>query len=306
MNSLFMTLDQLKVLCAVIEAGSFSAAAERLNRVQSAVSIAIKKLEESLDIKIFDRDAYRPQLTEAGFEIHRQALTILKQTDFLNYTAEQLAIGEESEISIAIDGICPLELITKNLKSFKDDHPHVRIQLYIEYLGSMERLNQGTIDIAFTQVLEWPTWIDAIPLVEIPYLPVVAADHPLAINDNGIYQDLEKFTQIVVSSSQKTPLSVNVMEEATIWHVGDFSSKRQLIKEGFGWGYMPQHMIDTDLKENKLVALNLGQGSKKNKIKSQRTENTITTHQLYIVRRNDRPIGPLASRFWNLFEDSIS
>ncbi|MFT5396520.1 MAG: DNA-binding transcriptional LysR family regulator, partial [Gammaproteobacteria bacterium] len=114
-----MTLDQLKVLCAVIETGSFSAAANKLNRVQSAVSIAIKKLEESLDIKIFDRDAYRPQLTEAGVEIHRQALTILKQTNFLNYTAEQLAIGEESEITIAIDGICPLAVITKNLKEFK-------------------------------------------------------------------------------------------------------------------------------------------------------------------------------------------
>jgi DNA-binding transcriptional LysR family regulator len=301
-----MTLDQLKVLCAVIETGSFSAAAEKLNRVQSAVSIAIKKLEESLDIKIFDRDAYRPQLTEAGIEIHRQALTILKQTDFLNYTAEQLAIGEESEIAIAIDGICPLDLITHNLKSFKDDHPHVRIQLYIEYLGSMERLNQGTIDLAFTQVLDWPTWIDAIPLVEIPYLPVVAADHPLAVNCNNVKQDLEKFTQIVVSSSQKTSLSVNVMQQATIWHVGDFSSKRQLIKEGFGWGYMPQHMIDTDLKKNKLVALNTGQRNNKDNDKSRRVENTITTHQLYIVRRNDRPIGPLATQLWNLFEENIS
>ncbi|GJM05406.1 MAG: LysR family transcriptional regulator [marine bacterium B5-7] len=301
-----MTLDQLKVLCAVIETGSFSAAAEKLNRVQSAVSIAIKKLEESLDIKIFDRDAYRPRLTEAGVEVHRQALTILKQTDFLNYTAEQLAIGEESEISIAIDGICPLDLITKNLKGFKEDNPHLRIQLYIEYLGGMERLSQGTIDIAFTQVLEWPTWIDAIPLVEIPYLPVVAADHPLAMTDNAINKEIDKFTQIVVSSSQKTPLSVNVMEEATIWHVGDFSSKRQLIVEGFGWGYMPQHMIDTDLKENKLVALNLGQGNKNSKIKSRHSENIVTTHQLYIVRRNDRPIGPLASRFWNLFEEGIS
>ncbi len=57
------------------------------------------------------------------------------------------------------------------------------------------------------------------------------------------------------------------MEEATIWHVGDFSSKRQLIKEGFGWGYMPQHMIDTDLEEHTLVALNLGRGNKNSKVK---------------------------------------
>lgn len=301
-----MTLDQLKVLCAIIETGSFSAAAEKLNRVQSAVSIAIKKLEESLDIKIFDREAYRPQLTMAGKEIHRQAINILKQTDFLNYTAEQLAIGEESEIVIAIDGICPLNIITPNLKIFKNKHPHIRIQLFIEYLGSMERLNQETIDIAFTQVLEHPTWIDAIPLIKIPYVPVVAADHVLAVDSTNPNQNLAQHTQIVVSSTQQTALSVNVMQDATIWHVGDFDSKRELIKEGFGWGYMPQQMIDKDLEENKLVVLNLEQGNKKIKEKLHRVENTVITHQLYIVRRNDRPIGPLASRFWNLFEESAN
>jgi DNA-binding transcriptional LysR family regulator len=301
-----MTLDQLKVLCTVIETGSFSAAAEKLNRVQSAVSIAIKKLEESLDIKIFDRDAYRPQLTEAGIEIHRQALTILKQTDFLNYTAEQIAIGEESEITIAIDGICPLDVITKNLKQFKSLHPHVRILLYVEYLGVMERLNQEAIDIGFTQVLETPEWLEAIPLIDIPYLPVVAPDHPLLDIDNNIKQKLAEHTQIVVSSSQHSSLTVNVSEEASIWHVGDFDSKRQLIKEGLGWGYMPQHMIDNELKENKLVILDMDQGKKKLKVKSRQLQKTINSHQLYIVRRNDRPIGPLASSFWDLFEESIA
>ena len=301
-----MTLDQLKVLSAIIETGSFSAAAEKLNRVQSAVSIAIKKLEESLDVKIFDREAYRPTLTTAGIEIHRQAITILKQTNFLNYTAEQLAIGEESEITIAIDGICPLEVITKNLKTFKAEHPHVRIQLYVEYLGVMERLNQETIDIGFTQVLETPGWLEAIPLIDIPYLPVVASDHPLLEIDNNIKQKLAEHTQIVVSSSQQSSLTVNVSEEASIWHVGDFDSKRQLIKEGLGWGYMPQHMIDNELKENKLVVLDLERGNKRQKGKSRRLEKTLTAQQIYIVRRNDRPIGPVASSLWNLFEESIN
>ena len=300
-----MTLDQLKVLCTIIDSGSFSAAAGKLNRVQSAVSIAIQKLEESLAITIFDREGYRPQLTEAGKEIHKQALIILKQTDFLNYTAEQLAIGEEAEISIAIDGICPLELITPILKRFKDDHPHLRIQLFIEYLGSMDRLEEGSINLAFTQVLEWPAWIDTVPWIEIPYIPVVSPEHALAAESNISNQNLEQHTQIVVSSSQHTPLSVNVMQEATIWHVGDFASKLQLIKEGFGWGYMPQHLIDKDLKNKKLIVLNLNSGKKNIKSKSARVKENVTTHQVYMVRRNDRPIGPLATRFWKLFKESI-
>jgi len=301
-----MTLDQLKVLCTIIDTGSFSAAAEKLNRVQSAVSIAIKKLEESLDIMIFDREGYRPQLTESGKEIHRQALTILKQTDFLNYTAEQLAMGEEAEIAIAIDGICPLDRITPVLKVFTIDHPHVRIQLYIEYLGSMERLNQESIDMAFTQVLEWPTWVEAIPWIEIPYIPVTAPEHPLALDSDNAKRNLEQHTQIVVSSSQQAPLSVNVMQEATIWHVGDFASKRQLLKEGFGWGYMPQHLIESDLKENKLTVLNLEKSKTKVKGKYGRVQDKVTIHQVHLVRRNDRPIGSLATKFWSLFEESIN
>lgn len=300
-----MTLDQLKVLCAIIETGSFSGAAESLNRVQSAVSIAIKKLEASLDIKIFNRDAYRPTLTTAGIEVHRQALTILKQANFLNYTAAQLAIGEEPEITVAIDGICPLEVITNKLKKFKMSYPHVRIQLYVEYLGSMERLKQETIDIAFTQVVERPGWLEAIPLIEIPYLPVVAPDHPLVNIDKNIRHRIEEFTQIVVSSSQSTSLSVNVMEEASIWHVGDFDSKRQLIKAGLGWGYMPQHMIDNELKEHKLVVLDLEHDKKKQKRKSPRVHKTLNSQQIYLVRRSDRAIGPVADSFWNLFEENI-
>ncbi|MEE9286606.1 MAG: LysR family transcriptional regulator [Gammaproteobacteria bacterium] len=298
-----MTLDQLKVLCTIVETGSFSAAAEKLSRVQSAVSIAIKKLEEVLEIEIFDRQGYRPQLTEAGKEIYRQARNILKQADFLNYTAEQLSIGEEAEIAIAIDGICPLDLFTPVLKVFNAQYPHVRIQLYIEYLGSMERLSQGTVNLALTQVLEWPSWIEAIPWIEISYIPVAAPNHPLVTDGDNAIRNLNQYTQIVVASSQQAPLSINIMQDGSMWQVGDFSSKQQLLIEGFGWGYMPQHMIQSDLDNKNLVILNM----KGNKMRAGRSSGTIQqavdAHKLYLVRRNDRPVGPLAAKFWSLFKE---
>jgi DNA-binding transcriptional LysR family regulator len=299
-----MTLDQLNVLATVVETGSFSEAAKKLHRVQSAVSIAVKKLEDSLSLEIFDRTGYRPQLTDAGREIHRQALNILKQSEFLSYTAGQLSVGEESEIAIAIDGICPLELFTPVLKVFNEEHPHVRIQLYVEYLGSIERLAQGNIDLAITQVLEWPSWIEAIPWIEIPYIPVVSSDHPLAELGNQVHRHLDEFTHIVVTSSQYAQLSVNIEQEENIWQVGDFSSKRQLIIEGLGWGYMPQHLIKSDLENNKLVILNLN-NNKPSAIKlSGKSQFLVDTHKVYLTRRNDRPIGPLTNRFWNLFKES--
>ena len=61
-----LTLDQMRVLIAVAEDGSFSAAARRLGRVQSAVSQAIQTLEENLRLTLFDRSAKTPVLTDAG------------------------------------------------------------------------------------------------------------------------------------------------------------------------------------------------------------------------------------------------
>jgi len=298
-----MTLDQLKVLATVVETGSFSEAAKKLHRVQSAVSIAIKKLEESLSIEIFDRTGYRPQLTNEGKEIHRQALSILQQADFLSFTAGQLSVGEEAEIAIAIDGICPQELFTPILKVLNKEHPHIRIRLFVEYLGGIERLAQGNIDLAITQVLEWPTWIEAISLIEIPYLPVVASDHPLAEEGIQDSRHLEKYTHIVVKSSQLAQLSVNIEQEENIWHVGDFASKRELIIEGLGWGYMPQHMVKTDLEDNKLAVLNI-KSNKPNAVKlSGKSQFNVDTHKIYLTRRNDRPIGPLTNKIWNLFKE---
>lgn len=63
----FPTLDQLKVFLAVVETGSFTAAAKRLRRAVSAISYAIATLEQQLGLELFDRQGSRtPALTEAG------------------------------------------------------------------------------------------------------------------------------------------------------------------------------------------------------------------------------------------------
>ena len=61
-----VTIDQLHMLAAVAECGSFSAAARKLNRVQSAVSQSIQSLEDALEVKLFDRSHKLPRLTDAG------------------------------------------------------------------------------------------------------------------------------------------------------------------------------------------------------------------------------------------------
>ena len=66
-----LTLDQMRVLVAVAETGSFSAASRKLGRVQSAVSQAVRAMETTLGVTLFDRSTKTPTLTEAGAAIVR-------------------------------------------------------------------------------------------------------------------------------------------------------------------------------------------------------------------------------------------
>ena len=72
-----VTLDQLRALVAVVEEGSFSAAARKLQRVQSAVSTSMQNLEASLGLGLFDRSARVPRLTDRGAAVLAQARRVL-------------------------------------------------------------------------------------------------------------------------------------------------------------------------------------------------------------------------------------
>jgi DNA-binding transcriptional LysR family regulator len=73
-----LTLDALAVLDAIDRKGSFAAAAEELHRVPSAMTYAVQKLEEDLDVLLFDRRGHRAQLTEAGRELLREGRHLLQ------------------------------------------------------------------------------------------------------------------------------------------------------------------------------------------------------------------------------------
>src|ERR1700757_4640146 len=100
-----LTLDQMRVLAAVAETGSFSAAGRRLGRVQSAVSQSIQTLEQHLRLALFDRDAKTPQLTDAGRAILDMAREVLARAEDLQARAAAMEAGVEPELTIAIDSV---------------------------------------------------------------------------------------------------------------------------------------------------------------------------------------------------------
>src|ERR1700693_2982885 len=98
-----LTLDQMRVLIAVADAGSFSAAARGLGRVQSAVSQSIQTLEATLGIALFDRSHKTPRLTDVGRAIVDDARALIAGAGALRARAQSMVEDVEPELTLAVD-----------------------------------------------------------------------------------------------------------------------------------------------------------------------------------------------------------
>src|SRR5262249_20832963 len=140
-----VTLDQLRVLLAIADAGSFSAAARRLGRAQSAVSHAVLGLEVALGVGLFDRSGRVPKLTEAGRILLGDAKAIVARAQELRARAQCFAGGVETELSLAVDVMFPTDVLIDSVRALQAAFPLLPITLHTEAMGSVEtRVREGT------------------------------------------------------------------------------------------------------------------------------------------------------------------
>jgi DNA-binding transcriptional LysR family regulator len=144
-----LTLDQLRVLIAVAETGSFSAAARQLGRVQSAVSQAVATLEDILGTALFDRYGKTPKLNEAGRVILADARRLVQGAETLRARAESIGTDVEPELTIAVDAMFPNSILMASLKALSETFGCLPVTVFTEGLGTPEqRLRDGVVRLA--------------------------------------------------------------------------------------------------------------------------------------------------------------
>ena len=288
-----MTLDQLRVFCAVVEEGGFHAASEALFRSQSAMSIALKKLEERLAVTLFDRQAYRPVLTAEGKVLYGKAKSILKRCDDMKNTATHFAQGEETDLAIAVSAIAPVEQVLTVIQSISATSPSTRMNLQVENMGgTVERLLDKEVVFAIAERFTPIPNTEEIRLTSTKMISVMSPDFPLAHR----YQDvtvgqLERFVQVVVrdTSRRGERHTAGVLEGAPQWLVNDFDMKKRMILSGSSWGRMPMHRVKEELADGRLLALS-GQGLEP------------LTVEMYLIRRANELLGPVGESLWHALQ----
>lgn len=285
-----MTHDQLVAFVAVATEGTFTLAARRLAKSQSAVSKLVRNLEGELGVLLFDRSEYRATLTDAGKALSDRASFVLEQVRELEALGRALGGTREAIVRLAIDAITPLPRVLDVLRAVGKQFPDVRLELSTEHMaGAVEALEEGRTELALTsRATVDPRVIEAEPFGRVAILAVAHKDHPLARARGAVPLNLLRgHPQIVLSDSARRNFSpsINVLEGGLRWNVSDVTAKKEIIVAGMGWGGLPRHLIEDELRRGKLVELTV-------------SEFRSDAIALFISRRRDRAAGLVARSLW--------
>ena len=204
---MMVTLHQLKCFDAVVSEGTFQAAAQKLRRSQPSISAAVKNLEDQLGLTLLDRSGYRVALTEAGRSFHQRARVFLHDLRGLKNHAAQLALGEESELSVVIGDVCPLPQTLALLRRFFDDCPGTRLHLHFESIaGPWERLFDGEADLILHHVNKADPRLEFVDLFTVRIIPVVAPGFlRFPISRSITPEQMRDYVQCVIRDSARCP-----------------------------------------------------------------------------------------------------
>jgi DNA-binding transcriptional LysR family regulator len=133
-----VSLDQLRTFIAVADEKSFSAAGRRLRRAQSVVSQTMANLEGQLGVKLFDRTARFPVLTDQGRALLSDARAVAGDVDVLKARAKNLAGGLEPELSVAVDVMFPPAPLTAAVAAFQQEFPSTLLNFEVESSAVVE------------------------------------------------------------------------------------------------------------------------------------------------------------------------
>lgn len=252
-----LTLEALRVMDAIYRRGSFAAAAEELGRVPSALSYTMQKLEEELDVVLFDRSGHRTKFTNVGRLLLERGRLLLEAADKLTVDAEALARGWETHLKLVVEALVPAPLLFPLVDKLavKAD---TQLSILTEVLaGSWECLEQGRADIVIAPDLHFraSSEINSRKLYTVKSVVVAAHDHPIHLEPEPLAEGTRvKYRGVAVADTalERPVLTVQLLDKQPRLTVSSVEDKRQALLAGMGVASMPWPLVEHDVREGRL------------------------------------------------------
>jgi len=290
---------QLEVFIAVAEEGSFSRAAERVFRTQSAVSQAVKKLEDELAVLLLDRQTATLIPTEAGRAVLEYARSAIKQRDHFLQLAEAFKSARLGKVTLAAFESAALYILPEPLRTFHAQCPEIELEVLRCPDDTIpHQVLERSADIGF--VTYEPPFRDlcAFELFDDPLIFIVPPGHRLAGRTDVEVKHLatEHFfvhhvrtqtTQTVIGLFQEHGIALHIA--ARLW---SYESVKEFVKGGAGVAIVPAVCARAELREGSLVQVPLAG------FRSCRTIRLIHSGEIYLTTAARRLVEVIRGWDW--------
>lgn len=247
----FMEIHQLRYFCAVAKAGSFTRAAEREHVAQPSLSQQVRKLEDELGARLFDRLGRTVRLTSFGQTFLLRAEAILRELSDAKQEIEEMAGMERGKIVVgAIPTIAPY-FLPNRLASFALKFPSVQVSVVEDVTAVLlERLQEATIDMALIALPVPGDHFVCQELLREPLYLVVPRNHRLASKPRAHLKQIESdsflllkeghcFRENTLSACGRARLEPNVIFES-----GQFATILAMVAANTGVSVVPEMAVE--------------------------------------------------------------
>lgn len=196
-----MTLTELRYIVAVAREKHFGRAAEACFVSQPTLSVAIKKLEDELDVKLFERGSSEVSVTPLGEEIVRQAQATLEQAAAIKEIAKRGKDPLAGPLRLGIIYTIGPYLLPELVKNAIERVPQMPLMLHENFtVKLLEQLRTGELDCAVMAEPFPDTGLAIAPLYDEPFIVAVPKTHPLSKRDSISAQELKQETMLLLGT----------------------------------------------------------------------------------------------------------
>jgi DNA-binding transcriptional LysR family regulator len=254
-------LEQWAVLAAVVDQGGYAQAAAALHRSQSAVSYAVGRLQEELDVPLLSLEGRKAVLTPHGQTLLQRARGLLRDMNTLEMLARSLKQGWEAQLTLVVDAAFPRERLLKIVAELQQLCPNTQMQLSDAVLsGAEDAILDGSADVVVTAHV--PTGSFGEFLVDVNFVAVARPEHPLfAVGHDLSFDDLTRHVQVVVrDSGVKHPRDEGWLGAERRCTVSSMEASLATVKAGLAYAWLPEHVVAESLRNGALKPLPLVTG----------------------------------------------
>lgn len=285
-----MNLHQLKLFCTVVEMGSFALAGERLHITQPALSIQVRRLEQSLGVELLKRTKKGLVLTAEGKTVYDSAKGIFERQEGMERRLQEIRSGQAGTIVVAVSPSGVLYFVSSLIRAFKRQFPTTEI---IPRVGKrqevLDLVAQGVVDLGF----EWGpidhARLSATALTQVRFQVVLNPEHPLSVRKAVPVKDFIREPFIDLDHGPGTPSFVEEsllragIRPKTVVRMPSIDAVKRAIEADLGIGMLSNLSVERELQWGLLKVLPL--------------ERFPLSRDLVVVSGKDGPASTLAKTF---------